>query len=169
MSDRFVYVTYIRTTPEKLWDALREPEFTRAYWFGNWQESGWKKGASWKLMAPDGSVNASGEVVEIEKPKRLIISWRGEKTPEQKAEGYSRCTYDIEPAGNGTVKLSIEDDGLGVPDDLQHSKGLGVRIMAHRAAMIGGTFSIEPAPTGGTIVACSLPKATSPSHSKSAA
>jgi signal transduction histidine kinase len=70
---------------------------------------------------------------------------------------------------NGTVKLSIEDDGLGVPDDLQHSKGLGVRIMAHRAAMIGGTFSIEPAPTGGTIVTCSLPKATSPSHAKSAA
>jgi uncharacterized protein YndB with AHSA1/START domain len=106
-NDRFVYVTYIRTTPEKLWDALREPEFTRAYWFGNWQESGWKKGASWKLMAPDGSMNASGEIAEIEKPKRLIISWRGEKTPEQKAEGYSRCTYDIEPAGNGTVKLSV--------------------------------------------------------------
>lgn len=106
-NDRFVYVTYIRTTPEKLWDALREPEFTRAYWFGNWQESGWKKGASWKLMAPDGSMNASGEIDEIEKPKRLIISWRGEKTPEQKAEGYSRCTYDIEPAGNGTVKLCV--------------------------------------------------------------
>ena len=69
---------------------------------------------------------------------------------------------------NGTVKLSIEDDGLGVPDDLQHSKGLGVRIMAHRAAMIGGTFSIEPAPTGGTIVTCSLPKATAPADAKSA-
>ena len=67
---------------------------------------------------------------------------------------------------NGTVKLSIEDDGLGVPEDLQHSKGLGVRIMAHRAAMIGGTFSIEPAPTGGTIVTCSLPKAKPPSHAK---
>lgn len=107
MSDRFVYVTYIRTTPEKIWDALREPEFTKQYWFGNWQESDWKKGASWKLLAPDGNMNASGEIVEIEKPKRLVITWRGEKTPEQKAEGYSRCTYEIEPTANGTVKLSV--------------------------------------------------------------
>lgn len=107
MSDRFVYVTYIRTTPEKLWDALREPEFTKQYWFGNWQDSGWKKGASWKLMAPDGNMNASGEIVEIEKPKRLVLTWRGEKTPEQKAEGHSTCTYEIEPAASGTVKLTV--------------------------------------------------------------
>lgn len=107
MSDRFVYVTYIRTTPEKLWDALREPEFTRAYWFGNWQESDWKKGASWKLLASDGNMNASGEIVEIEKPKRLVMKWRGEKTPEQKAEGYSTCAYDIETASTGTVKLTV--------------------------------------------------------------
>jgi uncharacterized protein YndB with AHSA1/START domain len=107
MSDRFVYVTYIRTTPEKLWDALREPEFTKQYWFGNWQESGWKKGASWKLLASDGGVNASGEIVEIEKPKRLKMKWLGEKTPEQRAEGYSLCTYDIEAAAGDTVKLTV--------------------------------------------------------------
>src|SRR5690242_19947215 len=107
MPDRFVYVTYIRTTPEKLWDALREPEFTRAYWFGNWQESDWKKGASWKLLASDGGMNASGEIVEIEKPSRLVMKWRGEKTPEQKAEGFSTCTYEIEAASAGTVKLTV--------------------------------------------------------------
>ena len=45
-NDRFVYVTYIRTTPEKLWDALLKSEFTRIYWFGVTQESEWKKGAS---------------------------------------------------------------------------------------------------------------------------
>lgn len=59
---------------------------------------------------------------------------------------------------NGVIKLTIEDDGIGVPEELQKSDGLGIRIMAHRAAMIGATFSIEPAPTGGTIVGCSLPK-----------
>jgi signal transduction histidine kinase len=62
---------------------------------------------------------------------------------------------------NGQIKLSIEDDGVGVPEDLQPTDGLGVRIMAHRAVMIGGSFAIEPAPTGGTIVTCSLPKAVS--------
>jgi signal transduction histidine kinase len=56
-----------------------------------------------------------------------------------------------------TIELSIEDDGIGVPEDLAKSGGLGVRIMAHRAAMIGASFAIEPAPTGGTIVTCSLP------------
>ena len=107
MNNRFVYVTYIRTTPEKLWDALLKPEFTRAYWFGSVQESGWKKGASWKLVGRDGKLNASGEILEIERPTRLTITWRSEKSPEQQAEGHSRCTYDIEKIASGTVKLSV--------------------------------------------------------------
>jgi signal transduction histidine kinase len=60
---------------------------------------------------------------------------------------------------NDLVKLTIEDDGVGLPEEAQPTDGLGVRIMAHRAAMIGGTFALEPAPTGGTIITCSLPKA----------
>jgi uncharacterized protein YndB with AHSA1/START domain len=46
---RFVYVTYIRTTPEKLWQALIDPEFTRRYWVGTWQESEWEPGTPGKL------------------------------------------------------------------------------------------------------------------------
>jgi len=61
---------------------------------------------------------------------------------------------------DGSVKLTVEDDGIGVPEDLDSKEGLGVRIMAHRAAMIGGVFAIEPAPTGGTIVTCTLPTKT---------
>ena len=57
----------------------------------------------------------------------------------------------------GRVELTIEDDGEGLPDDWQKNRGLGTRIMAHRAAMIGGTFSIEPNPTGGTFVKCTIP------------
>ena len=60
----------------------------------------------------------------------------------------------------GHVTLTIEDDGGGFPDDWQTREGLGIRIMAHRAAMIGGSLSVEPAPTGGTIVTCSVPAAT---------
>ena len=55
------------------------------------------------------------------------------------------------------VELTVEDDGGGLPDDWQKKRGLGTRIMAHRAGMIGGTFSIEPNPTGGTFVKCSMP------------
>jgi len=57
---------------------------------------------------------------------------------------------------NDVLKLTVEDDGVGVPEDVQASDGLGIRIMAHRAAMIGASFAIELAPTGGTIVTCSV-------------
>ena len=69
---------------------------------------------------------------------------------------------------NGLVTLTVEDDGLGVAEDVHKSGGLGIRIMAHRAAMIGGTFTIEPAATGGTIVACSIPKAPAASTAQPA-
>ncbi|HVV71144.1 MAG TPA: sensor histidine kinase [Verrucomicrobiae bacterium] len=62
----------------------------------------------------------------------------------------------------GEVKLSVEDDGVGLPESPGDASGLGIRIMAHRAAMVGGSFSIEPAPTGGTIVVCSFPRAAKP-------
>jgi signal transduction histidine kinase len=57
----------------------------------------------------------------------------------------------------GQAELTVEDDGAGLPDDWEQKRGLGTRIMAHRAAMIGGTFSIEPNPTGGTFVKCTMP------------
>jgi uncharacterized protein YndB with AHSA1/START domain len=102
----FVYVTYIATTPERLWAALTEPEFVKQYWFGVHQECDWKAGASWRLVFADGRVADSGEVLEIEAPKRLVLKWRNEFRPELKEEGYSRCTMELEPAGPA-VKLTI--------------------------------------------------------------
>ncbi|MFJ7354077.1 SRPBCC family protein [Phyllobacterium sp. NPDC097923] len=103
---RFVYVTYIRTTPEKLWHALIDPEFTRQYWAGTWQDCDWQPGSSWKLMIPDGRVGDAGEVVEIDPPKRLVLSWRNEFLPELKQEGFSRLTYELDPMGD-MVKLTV--------------------------------------------------------------
>jgi uncharacterized protein YndB with AHSA1/START domain len=102
----FVYVTYIRTTPERLWCALTEPEFTRRYWAETWQESEWTKGASWRLMIPDGRVGDAGEVLEIDPPKRLVLSWRNEFKPELRAEGFSRAVFELEPQGD-MVKLTL--------------------------------------------------------------
>jgi uncharacterized protein YndB with AHSA1/START domain len=103
---RFVYVTYIRTTPEKLWQALIDPEFTRRYWAETWQESTWKPGAAWRIMIPDGRVGDSGEILEIEPPKKLVLSWRNEFKPELQAEGYSRLSYELEQQGE-MVKLTL--------------------------------------------------------------
>jgi|SRR5262245_21212324 len=113
-NDRFVYVTYIATTPEKLWEALLSPEFNRAYWFGATLESEWQKGSPWQMKFSDGSVTDAGEVIDIEKPKRLVLKWRNEFRPELRAEGYSRCTIEIERGSEG-VKLTVTHE-IDKPD-----------------------------------------------------
>jgi uncharacterized protein YndB with AHSA1/START domain len=102
----FVYVTYIRTTPEKLWSALTDGEFMKQYWFGMHCESQWTAGSSWKMVAGDGGVTDAGEIVAAEPPRRLVIRWRHQKFPELKAEGDSLCTMELERSGTA-VKLSI--------------------------------------------------------------
>jgi len=111
---KFLYVTYIRTTPEKLWDALTRPEFTRQYWMGISHESDWTPGASWKLVNAEGKVFDAGEVVEIDPPRRLVLSWTNQFREELKAEGPSRATFELEPMET-TVKLTVTHE-IGVAD-----------------------------------------------------
>jgi uncharacterized protein YndB with AHSA1/START domain len=102
----FVYVTYIRTTPEKLWHALTSTEFLKRCWLGTSIESDWKAGSPWRATSPDGTLFDSGEVLESIPQKRLAITWRNEWQPGFNAEGVSRCVYEIEPSG-GSVKLTL--------------------------------------------------------------
>ena len=88
---RFIYVTFIRATPQKVWDAIIQPEQTRRYWHGVTQVSDWTPGADWKMTFADGRVTDAGRVVEIDPPRRLVLEWRNEFMPELKAEGFSRC------------------------------------------------------------------------------
>ena len=102
----YVYVTYIRATPDRVWQALTDPEFMRHYRFGMHQESEWVTGSPWKMLFSDGRVADAGEVVEADPPKRLVLNWRNEFREELKAEGHSRCVYEIEPL-EGAVKLTV--------------------------------------------------------------
>jgi len=103
----FVYVTYIRTTPEKLWSALTDDaEFMKQYWFGTHCESEWKLGSSWRHVDSHGTILDAGEIVEAIPPQRLVIHWQNQSKPELKAEGMSRCTIELEPSGRA-VKLTI--------------------------------------------------------------
>jgi len=102
----FVYVTYIRTTPEKLWSALTDAEFMKQYWFGMRGESEWTAGSPWKLVSGDDQVYDAGEIVEADPPRRLVIRWQNQIKPELNAEGASLCTMEIERSGTA-IKLSI--------------------------------------------------------------
>jgi uncharacterized protein YndB with AHSA1/START domain len=103
----FVYVTYIRTTPERLWSALTtDTEFMKEYWFGVHCQSQWTAGSAWQMVSPEGKILDSGEILEAEPPRLLVIRWRHQSKAELKAEGESRCTMRLE-AFAGAVKLSI--------------------------------------------------------------
>ena len=102
----FVYVTYIRTTSEELWAALTTSEFVKKYWFGMNVETDWKVGSPWKLVFADGRVADAGEIVEFDRPRRIVLTWRNQFRPELTAEGYARCSIELEPQ-NGAVKLTI--------------------------------------------------------------
>ena len=103
----FVYVTYIRTTQEKLWSALTtDSEFMKQYWFGVHCVSGWTSGSPWKMLGPDGELFDDGSILEAVPPSRLVILWQNRRQPELTAEGQSRCTIELDTVGSA-VRLSI--------------------------------------------------------------
>jgi uncharacterized protein YndB with AHSA1/START domain len=90
-----VYVSFIRTTPKKLWSAITNPEFTQQYWAGAKNLSDWKKGSQWEHVFEEKErvVAVAGKVVESEPPKRLVLTWAAPDRPKDE----SRVTFEIEP------------------------------------------------------------------------
>jgi uncharacterized protein YndB with AHSA1/START domain len=99
------YVTYIRTTPGKLWHALTTAELVKQYWFGITVDTDWAVGSAWRMLY-DGRLMDSGRILESIPGKRLVRSWVNEWKPEFNAEGSSECVYELEPAGTAT-KLTV--------------------------------------------------------------
>ena len=107
----FVYVTYIRSTPEKVFEAITRPEVARRYW-GHENVSDWKPGSAWQHVRAneERTVNIVGKVVEVSAPRRLVISWASPSRAEDPA-AYSRVTFDVEPY-EGMVRLTVTHDEL---------------------------------------------------------
>jgi len=133
----FIYVTYIRTTADKLWSALTTPDFMEQYWFGARPESDYRRGSPWKITLADGTLADSGEILESDPPKRLVIKWRNEFKPELKAEGWSRCVMELEPAGDDVMKLTITH-GLDVGGEkfVQSVSGGWPRILSNLKSLL---------------------------------
>ncbi len=142
----FVYVSYIRTTPEKLWSALTDAEFMKQYWFGMHCESEWKAGSPWKIVSGDGVVYDAGHIVEATPPRRLVIRWQHQNMPELKAEGDSLCTMELEPAG-AAVKLSITHSIEREPSKLIDAVSGGwPKIISNLKSLLEGGAVVLPAP-----------------------
>jgi uncharacterized protein YndB with AHSA1/START domain len=107
----FVYVTYIRSTPEKVFEAITKPEIARRYW-GHENVSAWKPGSTWEHVRANEqrTVQVVGKVVEVTPPTRLVITWAN---PSQAADptSYSRVSFDI-AVYEEMVRLTVTHDEL---------------------------------------------------------
>ncbi|TCC38360.1 SRPBCC family protein [Kribbella speibonae] len=104
-----IHVTYIETTPEKLWEALTSAAFTEQYWFGRRIESDWTIGSPVRFFdSADDSLTDSGEVLVYDEPKTLAYTFKNET----QTDAPGRVTFTIEPAGKNVVKLQVVHDGI---------------------------------------------------------
>ncbi|MEJ2862607.1 ArsR/SmtB family transcription factor [Actinomycetospora flava] len=132
MSDDFVYVTYIRTTPEKLWQALTDPAFITRYFDGGGPASDWIVGSKvlWSMQGEDHH-DWDQHVLEADPPRRLSYSWHNyqpemaemfgwsdERLAELRQEKISKVTFDIEPAGQA-VKLTVTHDDFAPDSEMR--------------------------------------------------
>lgn len=117
----FVYATVIRTTPEKLWEALTNGDFSEKYWFGFRIELDLKAGGKMRIIPPPGMEDKgdhAGEVLECEPCRKLVYTWNMKDTPEvaQKRKSLSRVTYELTPMGPVT-KFRLLHENL-LPEDI---------------------------------------------------
>ena len=106
-----VYRVFIRASREKVWDAITKPEFTRRYFYGSEATRQWKVGETQIFLEHGtGRKLVESEVIELDPPRRLVISWLVHYDADLTAEGPSRVTYELEDDGGITKLTAIHDD-----------------------------------------------------------
>ena len=111
-----VYEIFIRTTPDRLWQALTDGDQTAQYYFGTRVQDIDRTGADYQYTSPDGSAMLTGKVIEADPPRKLVITWRMAADPRLAAEGFTRLTYEIVEGRGGVSRLSVIHELAGTPE-----------------------------------------------------
>ena len=113
----YVYVTYIKASPEQVWQALTDADLTARYW-GHRNESDWHEGSTWEHVRTDGSsiADVTGTVLEVRRPERLVVTFPGSE--EQRNGTPSRVTFTIEPHED-IVRLTVRHEDIPTATDLE--------------------------------------------------
>jgi uncharacterized protein YndB with AHSA1/START domain/DNA-binding transcriptional ArsR family regulator len=106
-----VFEIYIRTTPERLWEAITDSDIRGKYQFGNWQKSDWSPGSRYEMGNPKAGVLGEGVNLEVDPPRRLVQTMVALWGDDVKSEGTSRITWEIEPVGD-SCRLTVTHDQL---------------------------------------------------------
>ena len=112
----FIYVTYIETTPDKLWAALTSSEFSRQYWFGTELRTDWTIGSPFALVM-NGTPTDVGEILEFDPPRRLSYTFRHVLQDELRNEKPTKVVFKLEPHGK-LVKLTLTHEGFAEASQL---------------------------------------------------
>jgi uncharacterized protein YndB with AHSA1/START domain len=107
-----VFEIYIKTTPERLWEAITSEEMRARYSFGVGTVSEWTPGSEYKAEVPGVIEIASGENLEVDPPRRLVQSFKALWSEDVQKQGTSRVTWEIEPVGS-SCRLRVTHDQLG--------------------------------------------------------
>lgn len=108
-----IYQVFIKATPEQIWEAITNPEFTQKYFYGSVIDSTFEVGAPYLGLSGDRSQRlVDGEVLEADPPNRLSTTWRALYDPETAAEQHSRVSWEIDPQDGGVTKLTVVHDQL---------------------------------------------------------
>jgi uncharacterized protein YndB with AHSA1/START domain len=106
-----VFEIYIRTTPERLWEAITDPKIKSKYTFGFQQKGDREVGSPYEIWAPGDVLMGEGENIEVDPPRRLVQSMLALWGEDVKSEGTSRITYEMEPVGD-SCRLTVTHDQL---------------------------------------------------------
>ena len=117
-----VYRVFIRATPQKIWDAITNPEWTQRFGYGLRDEYELRPGGKYRGYANEGmiamgmsGVVVDGEVIEADPPRKLVVTWRMAIDPSMAQEGFTRLTYEIQEGRDGVSRLSVIHDLTGTP------------------------------------------------------